>query len=240
MKKVLILDDQPVTLQHLTNLVGELNIKCEVLPFHNVKDAYQCALERKIDLFIIDIILDNSYPGDTSGLKFVENVRRVEGYAFTPVIFVTSLEDMKSYTYEKLHCFSYIEKPFDAKKVKQTMEHCLAFPGKENGTKTLYFRKEGVILAVDLEDIVYVQSSRHIMHIYTRQGDEMEIPYVTIKKIQADMDSSDMLQCSRSTIVNTRFIQNVDIANGIIRLKSNFGQVNIGVMFKKYVKELLG
>lgn len=238
MKKVLILDDQTATLKYLSMIVEDLETKCEVVPFDNVKDAYQCALEKKIDLFVIDIILDSSSPGDTSGLKFVENIRHVEGYSFTPVIFVTSLEDLRSYTYEKLHCYSYIEKPFDADKVKRTVEHCLTFPGGESREKTLYFRKDGIILAVDQSDIVYVECMHHKMYIHTKQKDVMDIPYMTLKKMLEELDSPNMIQCSRSAIINLQYVQNVDIPNRIIQLKNDYGRVEIGVRYKKYVKEL--
>lgn len=237
MKKVLILEDHPLTLMHLTELVRELNTKCVVFSYENVNDAYKCAMERKMDLFIVDIILDTNCPGDASGLKFVESIRHVEYYSFTPIIFVTSLEDAKSYTYMNLHCYSFIEKPFDTEHVKQTVEQCLKFPGGDKDTKTLYFRKDGIILAVEREDIVYVESINHIIYIHPQSGDVLKIPYITLKKFLEESDSVDMIQCSRSTVVNKKFVRNVDIPNRIIQLNGEFGKVEIGVMFKKYVKD---
>lgn len=237
MKKILILEDNPVALEHLSNIVCDLRTKSVVYGFSDTRDAYQCAMDRTIDLFLIDIILDTSKPGDASGLKFVENIRRIEHYNFTPIIFVTSLEDARAYTYEKLHCYSFIEKPFDVERVKKTIERCLKFPGNVQETKTLYFRKDGIILAVERDDIVYAESIDHIMHIHTKQGDVLKIPYITLKKLLEDIDSPEMIQCSRNTIVNKNFVQNVDIPNRMIQFKGDFGRVEIGIMFKKYVKE---
>lgn len=237
MKKVLILEDHPTTLMHLTELVRGLDTKCVVFSYKNLKDAYQCAMERTVDLFIVDIILDTNRPGDASGLKFVDSIRHVEYYGFTPIIFITSLEDARSYTYENLHCYSFIEKPFDTEQVKQTVEQCLKFPGGGKNTKTLYFRKDGIILAVEREDIVYAESINHIRHIHPKNGDVLKIPYITLKKLLEESDSVDMIQCSRSTAVNKKFVRNVDITNRIIQLNGEFGKVEIGVMFKKYVKE---
>lgn len=237
LKKILILEDNLAALEHMTNIVGELDAGNEIFAFDNVKDAYQCAVERTIDLFITDIILDTSCPGDASGLKFIENIRRIEHYNFTPVIFITSLEDARSYTYEYLHCYRFIEKPFDTEKVKQTVEQCLRFPSNNKSTKTLYFRKDGIILVAEREDIVYAESINHIMHMHTAQGDVLEIPYVTLKKLLEEIDSPDFIQCSRSTIVNRNFVRNVDIPNRFIQLKGNHGRIEIGSMFKKSVKE---
>lgn len=237
MKKILILEDNLAALEHLAGIVRELDTRNALYTFTNIKDAYQCAMERTIDLFLVDIILDTSHPGDASGLKFVENIRRIEHYSFTPIIFITSLEDARSYTYENLHCYSFIEKPFDVNRVKLSVEQCLRFPGNAPNTKTLYFRRDGIILAVERDEIVYAESIDHIMHIHTKQGDVLKIPYITIKKLLEETDSLDMIQCSRNTIINKNFVQNVDIPNRIIQLKGDFGRVEIGIMFKKSVKE---
>ena len=61
---------------------------------------------------------------------------------------------------------------------------------------------------------------------------------VTIKKLLEDADSPDFIQCSRSTIVNRRYINNVDFSNRIIHLKDGMGRVDIGITFKNSLKEM--
>ena len=109
-------------------------MQTNVLAFDRVKDAYECLMEKEIDLFVVDIILDKSVQGDSSGLRFVDNVRRVTRYAFTPVIFVTSLEDSRLYTYEKLHCYSFVENPY----ADGTM---FGIPGKGRDAEDALFQK---------------------------------------------------------------------------------------------------
>lgn len=237
MKKILILEDNPTTLKNLTQIVQDIAAKNVVYPFFDLRDAYQCAMDKVIDLFIVDIILDRNKPGDSSGLKFVENVRKINHYAFVPIIFVTSLEDAKLYTYENLHCYSFIEKPFDVNRLRKLVEQCLRFEESRNISKTLYFRKDGIILAVEREDIVYAESINHIMHIHTKQGDILEIPYVTLKKLLDDLDCADFIQCSRSTIINQKYIDNLDIPNQIVQFRNGQGRVGIGIRFKKKLKE---
>ena len=236
MKKILILEDNLTTLKNLTKIVRDLDDRNAVVSFCELKDAYQCAMDRVIDLFIVDIILDRNRPGDSSGLKFVENIRKINHYEFVPIIFVTSLEDAKLYTYENLHCYSFIEKPFDVERLKQLVEQCLRFEESRNISKTLYFRKDGIILAVEREDIVYAESINHIMHIHTKQSDPLEIPYITLKKFLDDLDCSDFIQCSRNTIINQKYIDNLDIPNQVIKLKNGYGRVGIGIRFKKNLK----
>ena len=238
MKKVLILEDNVATIGHLKTIICELDIKSEIYTCDNLQKAYQYTLEQTIDLFIIDIILDTSKPGDASGLKFVESIRKIGYYAFTPVIFVTSLEDSRLYTYEKLHCYSFLEKPFDSNKLKNVLIQCLEFPEVRREEKTLYFRKDGIILSVESSDIVYIESMKHILNIYTVNKDVIQIPYVTLKKLLEDADNMNLIQCSRSTIINKKYAENIDVPNRMIQLKNGFGRVEIGIMYKKYMKEV--
>lgn len=236
MKTILILEDETDILNYLKRIAQDLQIKSNVMAFGNVKDAYQCLMEKDIDLFVIDIILDKSIPGDTSGLKFVDNIRRVARYSFTPVIFVTSLEDSKLYTYEKLHCYSFVEKPFDMENVRLLMEQCLGFPGTTEHRKTLYYRKDGVVLAVDREDIIYAEAWKHKLRMRTIYEDEIVIPGSSLIKFIEDVNSTDFIRCSRHTVVNKKYIRNVDITNGMIGLKKGYGSVEIGVTYKKQIK----
>lgn len=235
-KKILILEDNLAALEHLERIIEEVDGNNEVYSFSDTRDAYQCAMERTIHLFLIDIILDTSRPGDVSGLKFAENIRKIESYRFTPILFITSLEDSKWYTYEKLHGYCFIEKPFDEERVKQSVEECLRFPVSRKEDKTLFFRKDGIILAVERKDITYAESSEHIMHIHTKQGDVLKIPYMTLKRFLEESDSPDFIQCSRNTVINREYIRDVDIPNRLIHLKESYGMVEIGVMFKKHMK----
>ena len=237
MKKVLILEDNGLMLECLSGIVQEVGVKTEVFPFDNAKDACQCALKSTIDLFIIEIMLEDHKSGDTSGLSFVEDIRRIKRYGFTPVIIVTALYDQKLITYEELHCYSFIEKPFDKDRLKGLIEEALAFPGTDSGTKTVKFRKDGIILAVERARIVYVESINHILNIHTT-NDVMRIPYKTIKDFLEEVDSNDFLQCSRSIVVNRRYVHNVDLVNRVIQFQEGMGRVDIGIMYKNQVKEM--
>ena len=47
MKKILVLEDNQAILNRLTDIVQGIDIKNVVYSFDNVKDAYQCAIEKQ-------------------------------------------------------------------------------------------------------------------------------------------------------------------------------------------------
>lgn len=238
-KNVLILEDKEVIRIYLKQLVQETDSSVCVFTVGEIAQAYHLIMNRHIDLFLIDIILDTNDAGDTSGLKFVSQLRKIEQYFFTPVIFVTSLEDPALHSYSHLHCYGYIEKPFDPDEVKKLVSDALKFPCNQMEKKTLFFRKEGIYLAIEREKIVYAESINHVLHIHTTQKDVLKIPYFTLRKLVEEADSADIFQCSRNAVVNKAYVSHVDITNRFIQFRDGLGKVEIGLTYKNRMKEIL-
>lgn len=237
-QKILIVEDNKAHVQILNNIVQELYKNIQVYIAFDVKTAYQLALENHIHLFLIDIILDAKKPGDISGLNFVKEIREINKYKFTPLVFITSLEDPKFYSYSQLHCYAYIEKPFSVARVRDVILDALEYPIKENNDKYVYFRKDGIVYSKYIRDIIYIENSRRKIKIFC-VNDELEIPYKTSEDILRELDSDLFVQCSRYCIINKRYIEQIDYANRFIKLKHIDKPVEIGVIMQKAFKKRL-
>lgn len=235
-KKVLIVEDSKVHIDALQKILADLHRDLTVYCASDLQSALQIALEQHIHLFLVDIVLDTQKPGDVSGLNFVREIRGMSKYKFTPLIFLTSLEDPKLYAYSQLHCFGYIEKPFDAEQVKNTILEALEFPVKEEDDRCVYFRKDGIVYSVYVKDIIYIESSKRRLKIYC-VNDELEIPYKTCEEMLKELDSPSFIQCSRYCIVNKKYIEQIDYTNRFVKLKYIDNPVEIGVIMKKTFKQ---
>ena len=147
-KNILIIEDQKKQTDILEKIVQSIDANIRIYVAVNVAEAYKTAMEVTIDVFLIDIILDVTVPGDTSGIRFAKRVREVPKYRFTPMIFITSLEDPEIYAYKNIRCFGYIEKPFDPQYVKKLVEQALLYTTEKEVNSTLVFRKDGVLYPV--------------------------------------------------------------------------------------------
>ena len=90
---VLILEDNRQILNVLEKLVLSVAEDEKVYVTDNVGEAYKIAMEISIDVFMLDIILYGDKKGDTSGMQYAQSMRKLERYRFTPIIFITSVED---------------------------------------------------------------------------------------------------------------------------------------------------
>lgn len=232
-KAVLIIEDDIGQANKLKRLIEEIEISVEIHTARSAAEGYKLLLEKTIDVFVVDIILDTSKIGDTSGIRLVEKLRSIPKYMFTPVIFVTSLEDPSMYAYTDLNCIGYIEKPFNPGRIKNLIEKSLNFTTLREKEATLTFRKDGILYPVKVKDIVYMESFHHGMIIHFLNGSVLEVPYKTCKQVLDEADSECLLQCSRNTIINKDYVFAVDIPNKFVIFKDGFGMVDIGVTYKK-------
>lgn len=238
MKSVLILDDDSEMQGELERIIQEINRDIIIYKTDTLAAAYQIAVEHNISLFLVDIIVDVSKRGDVSGLTFVEKIRALERYAFVPVIFITTLADPELYAYRKLHCYGYLQKPVLFEETRQLIKQALKFeqPTKEDGN--LYFRRDGVIYAVDKKEIIYIKSHAGKVTIQTVR-DEIVVYYRNCRDILSELDSDLFIQCSRGTIVNKTYIANIDVVNRVIHLTQDYGNMEISVRMKKQLLERL-
>lgn len=236
-KKVLIVDDDPICRDLLEKIVGEIDELAICYKAPDIKQAYEILHKNVIDVFIIDIILDTTVTGDVSGIKLAEEIRAIDRYAFTPVLFITGMLDPKLYAYSELHIFKYIEKPFRIEDIMDTIKDALRYKTELEKEKFLHFRKDGVLFPVKENSVVYMESKGHMLYIHTTK-ERITIPYISCRKMLTVLDERWFVQCSKSVIVNRKYIVNIDTVNRYIALKSGclHSAVSIG---KRYLDKVL-
>lgn len=234
-KTVLITEDNKTQLEMLRRLVLEVNADAVVYTASDVKTAYQILLEKTVDVFLVDIILDVTKPGDTSGIRLVEKIRKIPKYMFTPVLFITSLEDTTKYAYTDLNCLGYVEKPFSPESVKKLMKKALYFSTEKEKEEVFCFRKDGILYPVKIDNIIYIESIKHVVNVHLAEGGSLSVPYRTCKQLLDDMDASSLMQCSRNTIINKDHVVNLDITNRLITMKGVKNKIEIGITYKKKI-----
>jgi len=107
MTKLLILEDKWQSREVLVRMVEEIDAGAAVFAVANEDEAYAIAMKRSIDVFLVDIILHPERTGDQSGAVFACNIRNVEKYNFTPIIFISTLYDAKMCMFSTVQCYGF-------------------------------------------------------------------------------------------------------------------------------------
>ena len=138
-----------------------------------------------IDLFLLDIILDEKNKNDSGGFLFAQSVREIDKYKLTPVIFVTSLIGWEADLLKTIHCYDYIEKPLgDGKiaisKILNAIEAKQSRPiHKRVEDIPLHYDGIGYMLAV--KDIICIENKKGVLYVYLKD-EKIEIPRISLKK----------------------------------------------------------
>ena len=239
MKEVLIIDDLEISRKALELLVRQVDENAVIYMAENERDAYLIAMKKTIDLFLIDIVLHpGKAGGDQSGAEFAQDMRRVKKYQFTPIVFITSLYDPKCSMYRVVRCYNFIEKPYNPERVKKIIKSAIQYQTKDSKDRSIFFRVDGILEAVTVEEIIFAFSRWQHLNVVTRT-EKLIIPYKSCSSLQADLDSESFIRCNRSTIVNLEYIKCVDSVNRYIFLKENETVLEIGPIIKKsFMKKL--
>lgn len=240
MKRILILEDNVDSREYMEKIVRDACQEQDLIfACANVEDAYRYAANSNIDLFIIDIMMKTGAVNDVSGLIFVEHMRERQCYLFTPIIFVTALQDLNRYTIEHLRCHTFIEKPYDNQKVRDIVAEALLFPGKRPVRKYYSFKQDGIIVQIASNEFVYAEVDQHRIVLHKSNGEAEKITYMSLHRLLEEIGDNDIFQCSRNTVVNRAYIDKVDFVNRVISLKDELGSIEIGVTYKNNVRQIL-
>ena len=82
MKNVLIVEDNKECMGALVEMVKECDSTSVIYCADNSPMAYKYAMEERIDLFLVDIILDGSVKNDVSGIVFADKIRSTKKNLF--------------------------------------------------------------------------------------------------------------------------------------------------------------
>lgn len=235
-KQILVVEDNQYSMNKICSILKEIK-NTTILKAKNSGEAYKYAMEYSIDLFIIDIILEPAKEADISGIHFADTIRKQEKYLVTPMIFITALVEPQMYTYTKLHCYDYFEKPIDIEKFKEAVLATLQMKIRKHEKEYTFFKINGIIMPVKIHDIVYIDNKVSSLCIQCVNEEMMHVPYKSSRQVLLELDSFKFLKCNKSMIVNIDYIENIDYGKSTVKLKDNFGEVKIGRKLLKSFKE---
>lgn len=234
MKNVLIVEDNEKHMEALYKLLLDIE-DIKVFKAYNMTEACYMLSLYDFTLFIVDIILDAKKPNDVSGIELVKHIRDINKYQFTPIIFTTTLEDPQLCAYRDLHCYQYIEKPYDEDYVVRVVKQALKFEAVKSEKDYVYFKKDGVLYSVRLNNITHIEINRRETKIYTLE-DCLRLGYQTTSQVLERLGSDDFIQCNRGTIVNRRYIETVDLSNRYVKLYNVEESLELGPSMRRQFK----
>jgi DNA-binding LytR/AlgR family response regulator len=199
--KCIIVDDEPMARDVIKRYIQQMPKLKLVAEFGNAIDATIFLQEQPIDIIFLDIRMPQ-----LTGTEFVRSLRTVP-----KIIFTTA---HKEYAHEgfELDVTDYLLKPIRFDRFLRAVNK--AFPQKQHEAEPLmsqpkdfrpmasfiYLRVDRKMIKVLLDDILYVESDKDYVKVYTEKG--YFITRQTIASVEAMLSESKFIRVHRSYIVS--------------------------------------
>lgn len=212
-----------------------MGINVNIVKTQYAQDALNFAQNNQVDIFILDIQLL-----DYSGLELAKQIRELNSYLLTPIIFSTAMPTNELEAYRSTHCYKYLVKPFSQDRVIETLKPILdqINDGIEESLREikeeakLLLKEKFVIYNINQNEIIYVEYKDRKVSVKTIH--EIYQSTYTLKKLQ-EMLVNNFVRCHKGYIVNKYYIDKVVRRESLIHLKEINHPIPIG---RKYLENL--
>ena len=237
MSKIVLVEDNSGAAKRVTQYIRELSPEMEVVYFAEAGSALTYAKAADVILFILDIQLT-----DYKGTDLARQLRSLPEYKYTPIIFETALAGEELSAYRDVKCYSFLVKPFSKEEFSTAFRDALGLSEHiSRPIKTIQIEQKQFVLEYNVPDIAYIEAfgKKAVIHVSSRTlGIKADtISGYTLSGLLALIDDPAFVQCHKSYLVNTSYIEKISKAERQITLKGFAETIPVG---NKYQSALWG
>jgi len=209
--KAVIVEDEPESLQLLSNLIAANGYVTVTGSTSDPQKAIDLIIAIKPDLLFLDIKM----PGK-SGFEVLDDLKHFN-FVKPYIVFTTAFDEfaIKAFEYS---AFDYLLKPVEPQRLNDSILRCIDAKnsGKNQNTeillnsyKKLMFRSLAGIVFIDPADIIYVEAAGNYS-VFHLNNHSKETVTTLLGKIEDMLPTEKFFRISRSFIINTGYLKKID------------------------------
>ncbi|NLK94815.1 MAG: response regulator transcription factor [Clostridiales bacterium] len=202
---ILVVEDVKEQRIALVRMIERSFIDCRVYNTDTVKEGIKIANDKEINLFFLDIELI-----DGSGIDLAKELRKINRYKLTGIIFITNNVIHIMEAFKEIHCYDFLVKPYNEEDVKNIIQTFSPEEDvKEKEGKYIMVSVDGCIKRkIYCEDIVYVEYANRNCNLKTISGNILVKGY-GLNKIIQEVGNDILIQCHKAFAVNKKYIEKI-------------------------------
>ena len=232
--KCLIVDDEPPAREIIRRYIEQTPMLELAGECANAIQAFTVLQQQSIDLVFLDIRMPQ-----LSGNDFLKTLNHPP-----KIIFTTAFSEYALESYE-LDAVDYLMKPIPFNRFLKAVNKAYQQTVIKNDAGTLlneekktdsfvYFRADRKMVKVTLQDILYIESMKDYIKVFTKSG--TIITKQSISSVEAMLPEKEFIRTHRSFIVSTRHIKS--FTTELIEVHNT--EIPIGKLFRNEVMKSLG
>ena len=209
--------------------VRKVSKSAKIYICHSLAAAGKKLMMDRMDIVIFNLHIRRKDDVDQEGIRFLDRLRRVPGYALTPIMILMDLEDVYYHTYNRLHAYACYRKPLNEAVFSGDMTELVRETERNAGTSewenTIHcFRKNEELYMVLEEEVVRVEKTHDKGLVVTTER-EYDVDVRALRKDSRLFYSGHFIRCSRTNYVNPKYIRKVD--RDCVKLEDKYGEVKL-------------
>ncbi len=196
MLKAVFLDDEPLALR-------QLEIYASKIPSVEVVAACTSASAARAYLKQADVLFVDINMPDISGLDFVRSLDKPPLVVFTTAYAEFALEGFR------VNAVDYLLKPFSLEEFRRSVEklsHIVEMQNAALAKQPFYLKSGTKTIALELDNILYVESLSEYVKIHLSGGVEPVILLYSLKKLAGELPAARFMRIHRSYIAALKHI----------------------------------
>lgn len=215
------LENLQIALEPYTKLICKGTAK-------NIKEGLSLCLKQKPNLIFLDVELGNEI-----GFDLIEELRAF--YNALPLIIMTTAHDHYAKQAVNNDVLYFLSKPIDNDELQKALAKFEKAQAEQRNH--LVIKDKNGHTLMQYEDIVYIEAQSNYSDIYLKYGKKNTISK-TLKEIESLLPNT-FLRTHKSYLVNTRYIEKVNITQKQITLNTKTGIIEIVSETKTKIDENL-
>lgn len=163
----------------------------------------------KIDVFFINTKLNVS-----EEIHLIEEIRSMEEYYITPVLFISERKADELFLFQKYHVHGFLYKPYDTdRRVKHVAKLLRVIKSQSEDLSrkkcnAIEIKTRNSVIFMHLEDIVSIEVMGKDCTIHTFE-EKVHIPRITLQDLLSQINHPHVVRCHKSFAVNIRNISHL-------------------------------
>ena len=224
------IDDEPLALKLLENFIRHSDDLELLASFNSSQSAQLFLLENQVDCIFLDIEMP-----ELNGIDFVKSLS--ENNVKTSIVFVSAYSN---YAIEgfKVSATDFLLKPYSFEDFERTVSKIKHQKNLENLLKQnddIFIKIDAKQVKIKLSSILYIESMKDYLKIYSEEKELPYIPLMTLKKMKENLPDN-FIQINRSHIINFNKVTSFGKNNLIIGKKEFNLSEKYKSDFEKYIK----
>lgn len=231
MGQIVIVEDNKITRDGLVSIVKEIEPNCSVFATGYAREALEYAKKNEVNAFFLDIQLL-----DYTGLELAKELRAIDKFMFTPIVFITAIPSREMEAFRQIHCYDYIIKPFTKEIVRNYIYNVVKHCSSEPKETYITICRKGYVVRLKTTEILYIEYKNRKVYLVTPK--EQIASNNTLKDTLGELDHN-FIQVHQAYIVNKKHVKEINLVKSYVSIYNSDILIPIGRTYKAMIGEEL-